>query len=204
MKDTVYELLEKQKNKKIIVKELQNIYNIILEKVDPSSEIKEDESLKVIDSLKLENFNMKMHIKSIDKKFDYIIKENKELKDYIKFKTDEYENNLHKIVYRLQEEFRSYVDNNMNNYHNTLKKQTKSTPSQGNKNTEKTSTHYKESPISNNDYSDNLMHTEGTESNKNKLILNGEDSKEYDILDSAKVFASPKIPNDNINQVFIV
>ena len=181
----------------MIVKELQNIYNLILEKVHPCSEIKENENVKVIDSLKLENFNLKMHIKSIDKKFDYIIKENKELKEYIRFKTEEYESNLHKVIYKLQEDFRHFVDNNMNNYPNTLKKQTKSTPSQGNKNTEKTSTNYKESPMSNNDYSVNLMHTEGTESNKNKLILNGEDSKEYDILDSAKVFASPKLDNQN-------
>jgi hypothetical protein len=181
----------------LIVKELQNIYNLILEKVDPCSELKENENVKVIDSLKLENFNLKMHIKNIDKKFDYIIKENKELKEYIRFKTEEYESNLHKVIYKLQEDFKQFIDNNMNNYSNTLKKQTKSTPSQGNKNTEKTSTNYKESPMSNYDYSDNLMHTEGTESNKNKLILNGEDSKEYDILDSAKVFASPKLDNQN-------
>jgi hypothetical protein len=89
----------------------------------------------------------------------------------------------------------------LNTYQSSLKKQNKSTPSQGNKNTEKTSTHYKERPNSNHDYSDNILHTEGTESNKNKIILNGEDSKEYDILDSAKEFSSPPNINDYSNQV---
>lgn len=199
LKDTLFGLVEKHNNKREIVKELKDIYQGVLDKVETSVIDQENSRLYQFESLKNENSKLKQHIKNIDMKFDYIIKENRELKDYIRSKTEDYENNLHEIISKLHEELKFLNENNSNTNPSTHQKQNNNNVSQKRKNIEKTSTHYKESPISNNEYSENVLQTEGTNSNRNNIILNGEDSKEYDVLNSSNHFASPKNSNDSSN-----
>ena len=202
MKEELVDLFKNQKNKKILVQELQIIYQLVLDNVEDKKNTNSNTEIeKISESLKNENIQLKQYIKNIDKKFDYIIKENKELKDYIKSKTDDYESNMHEIVNKLHEEIKFFNDHNANSQ-NSLKKSSNINKNQSTNHTFKNNTNYKESPLSNHDYNENIVHTEGTESNKNKLILAGEDSKEYDLFNSN--VASPKIEinNDLSNLVY--
>ena len=203
MKETIIDLLHNQKNKKIIIQELQNIYELVLDKVEDKNLLISEQNDKFVENFKNENKQLKQSIKNIDKKFDLIIKENKDLKQYIKSKTEDYESNLHDIVNKLHSEIKFFNEHNASNQ-SSMKKSTNNNRSLSNnafKNYEKSSTNYKESPLSNNGGSDNIVHTEGTDSNRNKIIRKGDDSKDFDIFDSN--VNSPKIElTEYCNQVF--
>jgi len=63
----------------------------------------DNENNKINENLQNENFQLKEYIRNIDKKLDFIIKENKELKSFIQTKTEDYENNLSNILSRINE-----------------------------------------------------------------------------------------------------
>lgn len=196
-------MLEKKNNKKEIIKELKTIYHSVLDKVETKSQNDiENDKQKDFELLNNENTKLKQYIKNIDKKFDYIINENKVLKDYIKSKTEYYENNLHEIISKLHQELKFLNEQNSNIKQNTLKKSNKNSTSQMCKIIEKTSTHDKESHLSNNPYSENILQTEESNSNRNEIIHNEDESKEYDVADSSKIFASLKNGIDSGPQVY--
>ena len=193
-------MLENKHEKNAVVKELKCIYRSSLGKMDVSLNNKiENFNIKEIPSLNNENIRLKQHIKNIDMKFDYIIKENREIKEYIRIKTEDYENNIHELVSNLYEQFKFFNGNNL--FNNQSKTKNKSKNTNVFKNNDKMSSHYIESPNSNNDYSDNVKKTEGSNSNRNNLNLNSDDYVEYNGLDSSKLFPSSKNANESTHRV---
>ena len=193
MKDTLLQLLDKPNNKNEIINELKVIYENLIDKVEQSE----------IVSLKSENNKLRQHIKNIDHKFDHIIKENRELKEYIKSKTEDYENNLHTIIIKIHDELKLLNDQNSNTINSTIKRpyNNKIIHSNIGKNTEKTSTQYQDSPISNNDYSENVLQTEGTNSIRNNININYDDFRDDDIISSSKIIRTSNNGNDLYDNV---